>query len=135
MSFIYATIIGFFAGIMASMGLGGGFILIVYLTLYSNINQATAQGINLVFFIPIAIIALIFHTKNHLIIYKKIVPSILCGTIGVFIGTYITTIISSKALSKIFAIFMIIIGLREFLSSNRKKNSSCCDDKQDSCQE
>ena len=49
----------FLTGIFASMGLGGGMVLIVYLTVFAGFSQIAAQGINLVFFIPIAIISLV----------------------------------------------------------------------------
>ena len=48
------AVIGFLTGIMASMGLGGGFVLVVWLTLFADVQQRTAQGINVLFFLPIA---------------------------------------------------------------------------------
>ena len=70
----------FLTGIFASMGLGGGMVLIVYLTVFAGFSQIAAQGINLVFFIPIAIISLVLHTKNKLVEWKKTVPPVLWGT-------------------------------------------------------
>lgn len=61
----------FLTGILASMGLGGGMILILYMTLIAGMEQLTAQGVNLLFFIPIAAAALIIHTKNKLVKWKK----------------------------------------------------------------
>ena len=69
----------FLTGILASMGLGGGMILILYMTLIAGMEQLTAQGVNLLFFIPIAAAALIIHTKNKLVKWKKIVPAIICA--------------------------------------------------------
>ena len=69
----------FLTGIFASMGLGGGMVLIVYLTVFAGFSQLAAQGINLVFFIPIAIISLVLHTKNKLVEWKKAVPAVLWG--------------------------------------------------------
>ena len=40
----------FLTGILASMGLGGGMILILYMTLIAGMEQLTAQGVNLLFF-------------------------------------------------------------------------------------
>ena len=58
---IWNIIASFFAGILGAMGFGGGGVLIIYLTAILNIKQITSQGINLIFFIPSAIIALIIH--------------------------------------------------------------------------
>ena len=116
MNFFIITIVAFFTGVFASMGLGGGMVLIIYLTIFLNVNQLTAQGINLIFFIPIAVIAIIMHTRNKLIEWKKIVPSIIFGTIGVLIGSMIATKLDSAMLSKLFAIFLIVIGIREIFA-------------------
>lgn len=68
----------FLTGVFASMGLGGGMVLIVYLTVFAGFSQLAAQGINLVFFIPIAIISLVLHTKTSLWNGKKPFPQF-CG--------------------------------------------------------
>ena len=91
-------------------------ILIIYLTIFAGVNQLTAQGINLVFFIPIALLSIFLHSRNKLIEWKKIVPIILFGTIGVFVGSIIATKISTDILSKIFAVFLIFIGFRELFT-------------------
>ena len=118
MNFLIISVVAFFTGIFASMGLGGGMILIIYLTIFAKVNQVTAQGINLIFFIPIAILSIILHSKNNLIEWKKITPTIVCGTIGVFIGSMIATKINSDILSKLFAIFLIFVGIKEIISKS-----------------
>lgn len=119
MSIIIINIVAFFTGIFASMGLGGGMILIIYLTVFTQTNQLMAQGINLIFFIPIAILSLIIHTKNKLVAWKKIAPSIICGTISVVFGSLLATQIGSDNLTKLFAIFILIMGIKEFFSKPR----------------
>ena len=81
--------------------------------------------INLIFFIPSAIIALIIHIKNKLIDFKKILPFLISAIPGVALGLYLTTVISNKTLAKIFGGILILMGLRELFSSNKKdtKNS------------
>ena len=59
-------LVGILTGATASMGLGGGFILLVYLSVFTEIPQDIAQGINLLFFLPIALLSLIIHIKNKL---------------------------------------------------------------------
>jgi uncharacterized membrane protein YfcA len=46
------TLIGFFAGIIGGMGMGGGTILIPALILFANIDPKMAQSINLLSSIP-----------------------------------------------------------------------------------
>ena len=50
-----ATIIAaFFAAVLGSLGMGGGGVLLIYLTVFQNMAQLDAQGMNLLFFLPIA---------------------------------------------------------------------------------
>lgn len=116
MNIITIYLIAFFTGIFASMGLGGGMILIIYLTVFTQTSQLMAQGINLIFFIPIAILSLIIHTKNKLIAWKKIVPAILCGTISAILGSLLATKLGSDTLRKLFAIFILITGIKEIFA-------------------
>lgn len=116
-------LIGFLTGILASMGLGGGFILVVWLTMFADINQKAAQGINLLFFLPIALIALIIHIKNGLI-NKTLVKKLFGGGIfGVVIGTFAVRHLSSDFLRILFALFLLGFGLRELFSESEKKLS------------
>ena len=102
----------FLTGIFASMGLGGGMVLIVYLTVFAGFSQLAAQGINLVFFIPIAIISLVLHTKNKLVEWKKAVP--------VIISAWLANRIEQSLLSKAFSIFLILMGLKELFFKSEK---------------
>ncbi|MDN5378642.1 MAG: uncharacterized protein PWQ76_897 [Clostridiales bacterium] len=121
MNIIFAVIAAFFAGLAASLGLGGGMVLIIYLTIFADIPQISAQGINLVFFIPIAILSIILHRKNHLIAFewKKMLLPICFGTAGAFLGTYFANILGSELLSKIFAVFILIVGAMELFSKEK----------------
>ncbi len=110
----------FLTGIFASMGLGGGMVLIVYLTVFAGFSQLVAQGINLVFFIPIAIISPVLHTKNKLVEWKKAVPAVLWGTAAVIISAWLANRIEQSLLSKAFGIFLILMGLKELFFKSEK---------------
>lgn len=120
MNIFITCLAAFLTGIAASLGLGGGMILMVYLTIFAGVPQLSAQGINLVFFIPIAILSLIFHTKNKLVEWKKILPTILLGIVGALIGTYLANRLGSPTLSKLFAVFILIVGIKELLTKDPK---------------
>ncbi len=113
MSMIISGIAGTLSGIIGAMGMGGGGVLIIYLTLFTDIEQTRAQGINLIFFIPSAIIALIFYIKKRLIEWRIIIPSAICGLLGALLGTYFTGIINSYILGKIFAGMLLIMGVKQ----------------------
>jgi uncharacterized membrane protein YfcA len=116
-------IAGFFAGLLGSLGLGGGGVLVMFLTVFLGFSQLKAQGINLLFFIPIAVFALFWHIRHKLISWKLALPAILLGLLGAFLGAYTAEFIGSSTAKNIFGVFLIIIGGYELLgvSSAKKK--------------
>ena len=118
-----SAVVGFLTGVLASMGLGGGFILVVWLTIFEDVGQRAAQGINLLFFLPIALVSLVFHLKNHLVNKKLVKKIALGGVLGAVIGTYGAQLIDNDLLRKLFAVFLLAFGLRE-LVSRRKQDKS-----------
>ncbi|MFI3140701.1 MAG: sulfite exporter TauE/SafE family protein [Clostridia bacterium] len=126
MSLIYTAVSSFLSGILGSMGFGGGTILIVYLTVFLGLQQTNAQGINLVFFIPCAIYAVISYVKQGLIDKLLSIKLTLSSLIGVVIGYYLLTLIEPDLLGKIFGGFLILLALKEIFftkNNNAQKNS------------
>ncbi len=123
MSTLYMWIAGILSGIIGAMGIGGGGILIIYLTLFADMEQMAAQGINLLFFIPCAVVALIIHIRKKRIVWKTVLPMIIGGLIGVAVGSYFAGIIGSGILGKVFAVFLVGLGVKELISGFRKKEN------------
>ena len=122
MNFILASVVGFASGILASMGMGGGFVLVVYLAIFTNLVQKGAQGINLLFFIPITVLAVYMHIKNKLIDIKTAVICSVIGIPAVVAGFYLAQSIDNSWLRKGFAVFIIIAGLKDLFSKSTDKN-------------
>lgn len=115
MSIVISILAGFLSGLIGSMGFGGGGVLIIYLVVFLNIPQLTAQGINLLFFIPCAILSVIIYAIKKQINFKEIFPVIIGGTIGAVSAGMILPHIGTEYLSKIFAVFLIVMGLGSIL--------------------
>ncbi|RKD34677.1 TSUP family transporter [Thermohalobacter berrensis] len=115
-------LVGFLSGIISGMGIGGGTILIPALIFFTSLSQHQAQGINLIVFIPIAIISLITHFINKNICIKLAIPIIISGLIGSILGSLLAVNLSSKALRKMFGLFLLFMGLYQIFS--KIKNSS-----------
>ena len=109
-------IIGLIAGIVGGLGMGGGTILILLLTMFLNIGQNIAQGSNVIFFIPTAIAAIIIFIKNKKIKFKLAIPLCILGLIGTFIGANIAIRLEVSNLRKCFGIFLIIIAIYQTYS-------------------
>lgn len=105
--------IGFLSGIISGMGIGGGTILIPALVFLEGMGQQEVQIINLIYFIPTALIALYFHNKNNLVEKKILKPIILTGFIGAVVGSFIATSLDGDILRKIFGVFLSIMGIVE----------------------
>lgn len=107
-------IIGLLSGIISGMGIGGGSILIPSLVLFNNVKQLQAQGINLVVFIPVAVIALFTHKKEGNLDTKYSKKIIIGGIVGAIAGSLLAMKIEQDNLRKYFGVFLLLIGIYEF---------------------
>lgn len=121
-------IAGFAFGMIGGMGMGGGIILIPVLTLLLGVPQHSAQGLNLVAFLPMAIFALIAHIKQKRVDFKLALILCLGGLAGALLGAYIVTLIDGALLKKLFGGFLLLLGvwrgyriIRDWI--NKRKNS------------
>ena len=108
-----AIIVGIVSGIVSALGMGGGTILIVALSIFLGIEQHRAQATNIIFFIPTAITAIILNIKNKNIRWDF--AKIICfyGIIGAMIGATISINLDTNILKKLYGIFLGIIAIYE----------------------
>lgn len=112
---IYALLAGLFSGILGSMGLGGGGILIIYLALFTETVQLTSQGINLLFFVPIGFLSLVIYSLKKQIKWKTVLKISAFGIVGSIFGIMLADILGGNTTQKIFGTFLIILGIIEIL--------------------
>ncbi|MBE5735079.1 MAG: sulfite exporter TauE/SafE family protein [Clostridiales bacterium] len=114
---IWFIIAGAVSGVVAGMGMGGGTLLIPILTLLLDVPQKLSQSINLIVFIPTAVVALIIHYKNKLVNTKVGVTIIISGVIFSVLGAWLASTLSNNELKIYFGIFLIFIGVFQFVDS------------------
>lgn len=102
---------GAIGGIVAGMGMGGGTLIIPILTIFLNFTQIDAQGINLVAFLPMSLLAIFIHAKHHLVAFKQTWMLALVGVIFSLLGAWLANTISTDVLKKLFAGFLIALGI------------------------
>lgn len=119
---IPALLAGLFSGVIGAMGLGGGAVLIMYLSLFTDTKQLTAQGINLLFFIPIALVSVIVYSLKKKIKWKTVIIFAISGLLGTFLGWWLAGIIKAQIITKIFGGVLAIFGIKEIFTK-RNKNS------------
>ena len=76
---IVAFVVGLVTGILSGFGVGGGSLLMLYLTMFAGVQQYAAGGINLLYFIACAPAALWSHIKNGLIDRQAVLWCTLAG--------------------------------------------------------
>lgn len=104
-----ATALGFLAGI----GVGGGSLLVLWVTLVMNMEHNSARLLNLLFFLPSAIIASFFHRKQGRLDFKKILPAVIGGCIAAGLFSFIGKQLDTAFLKKLFGVLLLVTGLRE----------------------
>lgn len=118
--FFWYILAGICGGIIGGMGMGGGTLLIPLLTLLLGIEQRTAQAINLVAFIPMAIVVCIINAKRKNLDYKSILKVVLPALPTGIVTAIAVGKIKSKTLSIAFAVFLICLGTAMFVASMYK---------------
>ncbi len=121
---ILTFLAAFVSGIVGSMGLGGGSVLILYLTLVLKTDRLIAGGVNLLFFLPVAIVSVLMSLKNKIYSYKEIVPIALSGALFSVAGTLLAFYLKSKIVSITFGVFLILFGIREIAVSLYKNKTN-----------
>ncbi|HEX2938294.1 MAG TPA: sulfite exporter TauE/SafE family protein [Ruminiclostridium sp.] len=118
---ILDSIIGFLAGFIGSLGLGGGGVLVMFLTVFMSVGQLKAQGINLLFFIPIGVFSLIMHSKKKLVEWKIALPAVIFGLIGAALGCFIAGYLGAYTMRKIFGVMLLVLGIWELFAPHKGK--------------
>ena len=109
---------GFLSGAIGSLGVGGGGVLIVFLTFFLNFSRTDAAFMNLIFFIPIAFISIII--KQRQIDVKKALTFSIPSLIGSALGVWLSGVIDTSILSKIFGVLLVFISIRTLFSKEKK---------------
>jgi len=119
-SFLVSILIGTALGILSGLGTGGGSLLILWLTLVLGMEQPEARAINLMFFIPSALVACLFRWKQGRLDIKKVLPAIIAGSIASGLFTFLSRDMDTTMLRKLFGGLLIVTGLRELLYRPKK---------------
>lgn len=113
MHFTLSLIVSTLLAVLSGLGIGGGSLLMLWLTLFVKVDYGKARLINLLFFIAPAIISCIA-CRKELHAHKAIILSISAAGI---ISSVFFSIISQgwdvHILRKLFGGLLLILGIRE----------------------
>ena len=119
-SFPFAVAIGTVLGILSGLGTGGGSLLILWLTMVLGMDQTAARSINLLFFIPSALVACLFRYKQGKLDIRKVLPAIVAGCIAAACFSWLSVLLELEVLKKLFGVLLLFTGIRELLYRPRK---------------
>lgn len=114
-------IIGTALGFLAGIGVGGGSLLILWLTLVLGMDHPQARIINLLFFLPSAIVASFFRWKQGKLEIKKVLPAIILGCVAAGICSFLSSSMDIALLQKLFGGLLILTGIRELMYKPKSK--------------
>lgn len=115
-----ALIVGTVLGFLSGLGVGGGSLLILWLTVVLHMDPLTARSINLLFFIPSALVACAIRLKQGSLKLRPLLPAIIAGCAAAAVFSYISTVLDVEILKKLFGAVLIAAGLRELFYRERK---------------
>lgn len=113
-------VVGLVLGFLAGLGVGGGSLLILWLTLFANTAPQTARAINLMFFLAAAGSVCLFRWRKGDLNFKELLPAIMSGCLTAGVCSWVGTKIDQSILEKIFGILLLVTGTRELFYRPRK---------------
>ena len=120
LKFWLAVFAGALCGVLSGFGIGGGSLLMVWMTAVLSMDQRAAQGINLLYFLPTSALALVSHIKNKIVDFRLALPAIIAGSVTTAVSAFAATAISTALLKKAFGVFLVCVGARELFSKAKK---------------
>ncbi len=121
LNFLLSAAVGLICGVLSGFGVGGGTLLMVFLSTVAAMPQLQAQGVNLLYFLPSAACALIFHAKGRRLVWPVILPAALAGCATAALGALCARNVDTALLQKLFGGFLCLVGLTEIFLKGLKK--------------
>ena len=114
-------LIAFLIATLMGMGIGGGGLLVIYLTLCLNYNQILAQGTNLIFFLICATSGVIFHLIKRKISLSQVIKMSVLGSLGAIAFSHFANVVDPKIPRIILGILLIFSGLISIINALKNK--------------
>ena len=112
-SFPFSVAVGVILGFLSGLGTGGGSLLVLWLTMVLQMDPLTARSVNLLFYIPSALVSILIRGKSEGFSVKLILPAVIAGCIAAGIFSFISGGMDMQLLRKFFGILLLLIGCKE----------------------
>lgn len=119
MNVILSIVAGFATGLLSGFGIGGGTLLMLWLTLVGGMGQLEAAGINLTYFLCVSPPALWGHIKHGLVEKQAVLWCTLAGLPCCLGASLLSQIMETELLRRVFGIFLLVVGIRELFAKKQ----------------
>ena len=121
MNWLLPFLCGLGAGMISAWGVGGGTLLLLVMTLFLGVDQRSAQGINLLFFLPTAASALVCHWKNGFLDKPTLKSAVPAAVAAALVGAWIATAVDVVILRKPFGVYLLLSGVSLLWPQKKKQ--------------
>lgn len=115
-----SALVGLLCGVISGLGIGGGSLLMIWLSAVLCLDQRLAQGINLLYFLPTAGVSLFFHRKNGYLEKEVLRRAVPLGTLCALGTAWLATSIDIALFRKPFGLFLLYAGVSMLLKKEEK---------------
>ena len=96
---------------LTGLGVGGGGLLVLWLTFVTGMEQLSAQGVNIAFYICASAASLLGHIKARKLPVGAIIILALTGAAGAVGGCIVADLIEADLLRRLFGGFLFAAGV------------------------
>ena len=115
MSFVFSAL----TGVLSGFGVGGGTLLIIFMTNFMGLSPVEARGINLIYFIPAAAASLIGHIKNRLVDWWAFFLTLAPALLTTLAASLLIDSLNPSIVKKLFGAFLIVVGAYEIFGKRK----------------
>ncbi len=115
-----AMVVGLLTGIISGFGIGGGSLLVLYLTAVAGVEQYSAAGINLLYFLACAPAALISHIRHKRVQWQAVLWCTVTGVATSALTAWFAAEIPTDLLRRLFGVLLLYIGCKELFSKSKR---------------
>ena len=122
MSFYVYLLCGLAGGLLGGMGMGGGTAFIPLLTIFAGVEQGVAQGVNLLSFLPMSLVALSVHAKAGLLRWDTLPLLCLPALVFSLLFSLLAARLPAPFLRSGFGAFLVVLALVRLFRVFAKEN-------------
>ena len=116
---LFTVVITFLLAALSGMGVGGGGLFVIYLSIFTDTPQLTAQGMNLLFFLLSSGASVTVHLRNRVICYSAVFVMTLFGIMGALVGASLSAHLPQHLLRQIFGAMLVVSGMLSLMKKEK----------------